>query len=239
MAYQIYPAESRYSADHGWLQSNFSFSFADYYDPDNMNFGVMRVLNDDVVQPGRGFGAHPHREMEIVSVVLQGHLRHQDSTGQSATTTFGGVQRMSAGTGVIHSEMNPSDTEAVHFLQMWFEPDTRKLIPSYEQTQFQTEAMKGQLLPIVSKRLASEGIAYINQDLTIYLSDLDPADHVEFKTGEERRLFVFVLEGSLRLNEEIVLNRRDSARITNESTLKFQPASPQQSVRFMLIDLPK
>lgn len=238
MTYQIYPAESRHSANHGWLQSNFSFSFADYYDPDNMNFGVMRVLNDDVVQPGRGFGAHPHREMEIVSIVLKGQLRHQDSTGQSATTTFGGVQRMSAGTGVIHSEMNPSDTEEVHFLQLWFEPDTPRLTPSYENTSFRPESIKGQLLPIVSKHLASDEIAYINQDLTIYLSELDSAESVEFRTDEERKLFVFVLEGSLRLNEEAVLNRRDSARITNQSFLSFQSASRQQPVRFMLIDLP-
>ena len=105
---RVYPAASRYSADHGWLQSNFSFSFADYYDPENIAFGPMRVLNDDFIQGHRGFGAHPHREMEIVSIVLQGQLKHEDSTGHSAITTFGGVQRMSAGTGIIHSEVNPS-----------------------------------------------------------------------------------------------------------------------------------
>ena len=133
---QVYPAQSRYHADYGWLKTYHSFSFGDYYDPNNIQFGPMRVLNDDFVAPLRGFGAHPHQEMEIVSIVLKGHLKHEDSTGHTATTTFGGVQRMSAGTGIVHSETNPSPTEEVNFLQLWFLPEVRGLTPSYERTTF-------------------------------------------------------------------------------------------------------
>lgn len=236
MSIQVYPADSRFTSNHGWLVSKFSFSFAEYYDPQNVRFGVMRVLNDDIVQPGKGFGAHPHREMEIVSIVLKGQLQHQDSTGQTAVTEFGGVQRMSAGTGVIHSEMNPSDTEEVNFLQMWFEPDTRGLPPSYQKTTFQPEKMKGELLPVVSKRFASEEVAYIHQDLTIFLSDLEAGESVQHAQEPDRKRFVFVIEGSVVLGDgKTKLGRRDSARITNLETLDIQAAEPS---RLMLIDLP-
>lgn len=231
----IYPSQSRYFADHGWLQSRFSFSFAEYYDPNNVRFGPMRVLNDDIVQPLKGFGPHPHREMEIVSIVLEGLLKHEDSTGQSAITTFGGVQRMSAGTGVIHSEVNPSETEPVNFLQLWFEPDTRGLQPSYQQTWFDPEKMKNHLLPIVAKNPSSDEIAHINQDLTIYLSDLEPDQELIFTQKEGRRIFLFVIEGDLTLNRNSLLNRRDSARITKTPELQL---FTKNGSRLMLIDLP-
>lgn len=230
----IYKAEERYTADHGWLKSNFSFSFAEYYDPKNMQFGPMRVLNDDIVQPLRGFGAHPHREMEIVSIVLKGQLKHEDSTGQSAITTFGGVQRMSAGTGVIHSEVNPSSSEEVNFLQLWFMPEQYGLTPSYEKTEFNVDEMKNHLLPIVSKQ-SGENIALIHQDLTIYLSDLDGEGELIIQQEQNRRMFFFVIEGDVELNQEQKLNRRDSARITDISELRIKAKS---NVRFMLIDLP-
>lgn len=118
----VYKAQSRYTTDHGWLKSSFSFSFAEYYDPANMGFGPLRVFNDDVVQPLTGFGPHPHREMEIVSIVLKGELEHKDSSGRQEVIRPGDVQRMSAGTGIIHSEMNPSASQEVNFLQLWFEP---------------------------------------------------------------------------------------------------------------------
>jgi len=231
---KIYPAESRYHANHGWLQSNFSFSFADYYDPSNIHFGNLRVLNDDTVAPGKGFGAHPHQEMEIVSIVLKGHLAHQDSTGRSEQTTWGGIQRMTAGTGVVHSEMNPSDSEEVQFLQLWFIPDTRGLTPSYEQTSYDPAQMKNNLLPVVSKSQKGENIASIHQDLTIYLADLD-ADHtIDFSQPAGRKIFVFVLEGEITLNDEHVLAKRDSARITDTSELKIKASA---DAKFMLIDL--
>ncbi|OCA81299.1 pirin family protein [Pseudobacillus wudalianchiensis] len=231
----IYPANARYTADHGWLKSNFSFSFAEYYDPENMSFGPMRVLNDDIVKPLRGFGAHPHREMEIVSIVLEGYLKHEDSAGHSETTTFGGVQRMSAGTGVVHSEVNPSSTENVNFLQLWFEPEQHRLTPSYEKTSFDVEKMQNHLLPVVSKEHASDQTAYIHQDLTIYLSDLEKDRKITFTQREGRRIFLFVIEGDLLLDGETVLNKRDSARITDMNRLQLETES---GARFMLIDLP-
>ncbi|WP_426453149.1 pirin family protein [Paenibacillus sp. S-38] len=229
----IYPASSRYSADHGWLQSNFSFSFGDYYDPDNTGFGPLRVFNDDTIQGGRGFGAHPHREMEIVSVVLQGQLKHEDSTGHSAVTTFGEVQRMSAGTGIIHSEMNPSE-EPVTLLQLWFTPDRKGLEPSYETSRYELSALKNALLPVVSNR-SGEGVAHIHQDMTIYLSELEGGRELLFEQPEGRRIFVFVMEGGLTLNGEQALSRRDAARITGTPSLRVRS---EQGAQWMLIDLP-
>ncbi|UUZ80751.1 pirin family protein [Paenibacillus sp. P26] len=230
---RIYPAASRYSADHGWLKSNFSFSFGDYYDPENTRFGPLRVFNDDIIAPHRGFGAHPHREMEIVSVVLKGQLKHEDSTGHSAVTTFGEVQRMSAGTGIIHSEVNPGD-EDVHLLQIWFAPDRPGLTPSYETTKYDPSRMAGALLPIVSNQ-SGEHIAHIHQDMTIYLSELGAGQSLEFVQPEGRRIYVFTIEGELTLNGDAKLARRDAARI--EGTPRLSIRSEADST-FMLIDLP-
>jgi quercetin 2,3-dioxygenase len=232
---KIYPAESRFTSDHGWLKSNFSFSFAEYYDPNNMNFGPMRVLNDDIVQPLTGFGMHPHQEMEIVSIVLKGQLKHEDSTGNSKILRPGEVQRMTAGTGIIHSEMNPSSTEEVNFLQMWFLPNERGLQPSYEEKAYNQEAMKNNLLPVVSNLPQSEDVAFIHQDLTIYLSKLDSGKTLSFKQEENRRIFFFVIEGDVVLNQDYKLKKRDSARITDQPTLTIQTDS---GAFFMLIDLP-
>lgn len=231
---KVYPAESRHTNDHGWLKSNFSFSFADYYDPNNLSFGPLRVFNDDLVQPSKGFGAHPHREMEIVSVVLSGHLQHEDSAGNKATTTFGGVQRMSAGTGIVHSEINPSDTEPVEFLQLWFTPQVNGLAPSYEQTYFNPDQMKNRLLPIVSHQ-ASENVALIQQDLTMYLSELEANQSLSFEQGEGRRIYIFILEGEVTLQGESKLKRRDAARIIDQSRLDIRS---ETGSKFMLIDLP-
>jgi len=232
---QVFPADKRYYANHGWLQSYFSFSFAEYFDRNNMNFGPLRVLNDDVVKPLHGFGAHPHQEMEIVSIVLSGLLKHEDSLGNTAVTTFGGIQRMSAGTGIIHSEVNPSATEDVNFLQLWFLPEEYGLTPSYEQTNFDVEKLKNQLLPVVSKNPDSKGVAHIHQDLTIYLSELEIDKTITFTQAKGRRIFLFVIEGNLTVNSDTVLNKRDSARITNIHELTLTANSHS---RFMLIDLP-
>lgn len=230
---QIYPAENRHTADHGWLKSAFSFSFADYYDASNLSFGPLRVLNDDIVQPSRGFGAHPHREMEIVSIVLKGQLKHQDSTGTTATTTYGEIQRMSAGRGIVHSEMNPSSEEEVHFLQLWFEPKEFGIEPSYEHTRFSLDRMKNQLLPVVSHQSSPE-VAYIHQDLTMYMSELEEGKSITFEQKTDRRTFVFVIEGELEVQGE-KLKRRDSARIENETNLTL---ATNVGATFLLIDLP-
>lgn len=231
--FNIYPAASRFAGDRGWLKSQFSFSFADYYDPENTSFGPLRVFNNDIVQGGFGFGAHPHREMEIVTVVLQGQLKHEDSTGHSAVTTWGGVQRMSAGTGIIHSEVNPGE-EDCHLLQIWFTPNESQLTPSYETTTYPLEAMKGALLPIVSHQ-SGEHVAHIHQDLTMYLSDLSTNEQVIFNQAAGRRIFLFVIEGTIVVNDTYTLHWRDAARITEHQQLSIK-ASENSIV--MLIDLP-
>ncbi|MFC4775625.1 pirin family protein [Paenibacillus sp. GCM10023252] len=233
----IYPAHERYSANHGWLRSNFSFSFADYYDASNMSFGPMRVLNDDWIAQETGFGMHPHREMEIVTLVLSGHLEHQDSLGNVAQTTWGGIQRMSAGTGIMHSEYNRSNDEPLELLQMWFTPNQTGLQPSYETTAFDTDALRNNLTLVVS---GAEGdtnhpsVASIAQDMSIYLSEPEAGHSITYSQIAGRKIFLFVLEGSVSI-EHTVLNRRDSARIEGEASMTVKA---EESSRFMLIDLP-
>lgn len=169
---QIYAAENRYQVNLGWLQSRLSFSFGEYYDPNNTDFGVMRVCNDDVVEPGRGFGAHPHSDMEIVTIVLEGAVQHSDNLGNSEITSAGEVQRMSAGTGIVHAEFNASKTEPTRFLQLWFEPRELGLFPTYETRRYDSEQLRNALLPVVTPE-GSEQAAMINQDVTLYLSRLD------------------------------------------------------------------
>ncbi|PWV97819.1 hypothetical protein DFQ01_1204 [Paenibacillus cellulosilyticus] len=239
----IYPADQRYHASHGWLESRFSFSFADYYDPNNIQFGPMRVLNDDYIAAAEGFGMHPHREMEIVTLVLSGRLEHQDSMGNKANTTWGGIQRMSAGTGIFHSEMNPSEEEPVELLQMWFIPASQGLEPSYETSSFDPQSLQGQLVPIVSgtSELQQPGkVAVIHQDMTMYLTELAEGQSVRFQQEEGRRVFLFVLEGGVNVNggtQDALLSRRDSARIEGEAELTVTGKASGSS-RVMLIDLP-
>ncbi|ANE45117.1 pirin [Paenibacillus swuensis] len=230
----VYPASSRYSADHGWLQSHFSFSFADYYDSDNMNFGPLRVLNDDIIAAGKGFGMHPHREMEIVSVVLRGQLQHQDSLGHTAVTTYGQIQRMSAGKGVMHSEFNPSENEDMNLLQMWFMPNQEGVQPSYETTTYDLAKTVNILLPIVSHQSSAE-VAHIHQDMTMYMSRLEQGKEISFNQAQNRRIFVFVTEGEITINGSTQLHNRDSARITETTALNI---SSVQGGSFILIDLP-
>ncbi|WP_199621582.1 pirin family protein [Paenibacillus alkalitolerans] len=232
----IYPAESRHSTNHGWLKSNFSFSFADYYDPDNMSFGPLRVFNDDFVKPLKGFGMHGHREMEIVSVILKGQLKHEDSMGNSEIIREGQVQRMSAGRGIMHSETNPSAEEEVNFLQLWFQPAEHGLPPSYETITFNADGMKNALLPVVSGRGGrKDGVAVIHQDITMYLSELDAGHSIAFEQEEGRRIYVFVIEGELLLNGENKLRKRDAARIEGTAGLAI---SSESGAKLMVIDLP-
>ncbi|MBP1931415.1 pirin family protein [Ammoniphilus resinae] len=232
---KIYPAEERYSGNHGWLQCNFSFSFADYYDPSNLQFGPLRVFNDDYIQPQKGFGTHPHRDMEIVTFILKGQLKHEDNTGGSEILKPGEVQRMSAGTGILHSEINSSSDEVTNSLQLWFQPLEKGITPSYEQKKYDQMATKNRLLPVVSHRMKSENIAYIHQDLTIYMSDLGADKKVVFNQEHGRKIYVFVIEGNLSLNEGYQLKRRDAARITDLTHLDL---TSSQGASFMLIDLP-
>ncbi|MFC5653139.1 pirin family protein [Paenibacillus solisilvae] len=232
---KIYPADSRYSADHGWLQANLSFSFGEFNDPDNMNFGPLRVFNDDYIHPKKGFGTHPHRDMEIVTVALKGLLQHEDNTGGKEVLRPGEVQRMTAGTGILHSEVNISEDEIANVLQLWFLPNERGLTPSYEQRAYDPQAMKNDLLPVVSSRMQAEGVTFINQDLTLYLSELEAGRNLTFEQGPDRKIYVFVIAGSVKLNGEAELARRDAARITDAAKLDIQTG---EGATFMLIDLP-
>ncbi|BBI35057.1 pirin family protein [Cohnella abietis] len=231
----IQRAIERYSADHGWLKSNFSFSFADYYDEKYLQFGPMRVLNDDSIAATEGFGMHPHREMEIVTVVLNGVLEHKDSLGNRAETTWGGIQRMSAGTGVFHSEYNISKDEQLDLLQMWFLPSVKGISPSYETTEFDTEGLADTLVPIASSNGVEGKIAHVHQDMTIYLSAPSAGKPLAFTQGAGRKVFLFVLEGEVSVNGEAKLGRRDAARIENVPELSILS---EKGARIMLIDLP-
>ncbi|MDO7906441.1 pirin family protein [Paenibacillus sp. JX-17] len=230
----IYPAAERFSFDRGWLRGSHSFAFGEYQDESNMAFGPMRVCNDDFIAPGRGFGAHPHSDMEIISIVLSGALRHEDSMGNVAVSTYGGIQRMSAGSGVIHTEHNASDEEEVNLLQLWFTPHTRGLKPSYEAITYDTDLLAGQLLPVVTPQ-GGEGQAFIHQDMTVYLSRLQSGETLHFTQTAERKVFLFVIEGSLMVHGQ-ELNTRDTARIEAEEQLGLTAGQP---VFFMLVDLPE
>jgi quercetin 2,3-dioxygenase len=230
---QVFPAAMRSTIDLGWLTSHRSFSFGDYFDPENVSFGVMRVCNDDDIAAGRGFGPHPHSDMEIVSIVLSGAIKHEDSLGHVAVTSASGVQRMSAGSGVIHAEYNASETEPLSLLQLWFMPAKRGLEPSFENVSYQPEAMINALLPVVTPE-GAEHAAKIHQDMSIYLSKLDAGKQLEFRQGENRRLFLFVVKGKLSANE-VVLETKDTARMEAEAHVSF---TAMEDTHFMLIDLP-
>ncbi len=192
------PKDERGHADHGWLDSHHTFSFADYYDPRHMGFRALRVINDDRVAPGRGFGTHPHRDMEIISYVLEGGLEHKDSMGTGSVIRPGDVQRMSAGTGVLHSEFNASKTEAVHFLQIWIEPSQRGVKPSYEQKTFSLEDKKGRLRVIASPD-GRDGSVTIHSNAVVYAGVFDAGDSAELRLSK-RNAWVHVARGAARVN---------------------------------------
>jgi len=232
---QRYPSNSRYLVDLGWLRSGLSFSFGEYFDPENTAFGVMRVCNDDQVAGGKGFGPHPHSDMEIVTVVLRGQVKHEDNLGNVAITAEGQVQRMSAGSGIIHAEYNASETEELHFLQLWFMPLERGGKPSFETCSYDCTRMVNQLLPVASST-GGEQIASINQDMTVYLCRLEAGKELVFTQEAGRRVFLFVIEGKLQVNEHL-LRTRDTARIQAENLLQLA-TDPGEYAYFMLIDLP-
>jgi len=198
---EIRRSDERGHAQHGWLDSFHSFSFADYYDPKHMGFGALRVINEDRVEPGRGFGAHGHRDMEIISYVLDGGLAHKDSMGNGSVIRPGDVQRMSAGTGVTHSEFNASDRDPVHFLQIWIEPASRGIAPGYEEKRFEPESKRGRLRLIASPD-GADGSVTIHQDARLHAAILDGADAVTHVLAERRRVYVHVIRGEVEVNGE-------------------------------------
>lgn len=230
---QLYPSNLRYSVDLGWLRSHLSFSFGEYFDENNTEFGVMRVCNDDEVAGGKGFGPHPHSDMEIVTVVLRGQIKHEDNLGNVEVISAGEVQRMSAGSGIIHAEYNASETEELNILQLWFMPTERGLTPSFETSRYDPQGMLNRLLPVVSP-VGGEQVASIHQDMTIYLSKLEMNKDLLFTQEAGRRVFLFVIEGELTVNGQ-TMKTRDTARFEKETSLSI---AATEDAFFMLIDLP-
>ena len=196
---EIRRSNERGLADHGWLRSFHTFSFAEYHDPKHMGFGPLRVINEDRVAPGQGFGTHGHRDMEIISYVLEGGLAHKDSMGNGSVIREGDVQRMSAGTGVRHSEYNASESDLVHFLQIWIEPNERGVAPSYEEKHFDAASKRGALRLIASSD-GREGSVRIHQDADLYATLLDGDDAVDFTPGAGRKVYVHVVRGAAQVN---------------------------------------
>jgi len=192
-------AQERGHAQHGWLDSFHSFSFAEYHDPEHMGFGPLRVINEDRVQPAQGFGTHAHRDMEIISYVLEGELAHKDSMGNGSVIRPGDVQRMSAGTGVRHSEFNASATQPVHFLQIWIEPETRGVKPGYEEKHFDTASKRGQL-KLIASRDGRDGSVLIHQDANLYATVLDGDAPITHALAQGRQAYVHVARGNVTVN---------------------------------------
>ena len=212
-------SQDRGHADHGWLQSYHSFSFAGYYDPAHMGFGNLRVINEDRIAPGTGFGAHGHRDMEIVSYVLSGELAHKDNMGNVKGIPPGDVQRMSAGTGVMHSEFNHAQGQTTHFLQIWIEPNVQGIAPSYEQKTF-ADAEKRGVLRLVASPDGAHGSVTIHADAAIYAGLLDADEAVTLALNPERKTYVHLIRGALEVNGH-ALSGGDAAQIEKESTLSL------------------
>ena len=223
-------AKDRHFADHGWLKTFWLFSFSDYYDPSNIHHGVLRVFNDDIVEAGQGFGMHPHKDMEIITIILKGEISHKDSMGNEKNIKRGEIQRISAGTGVYHSEFNDG-SEDLHLYQIWILPDKQGIQPSYEQKSFDPAKSKNSLLPVVNPQHI-DGAISINQDASIYLSDLEKGNSVTHTTDAARKLFVYVTKGDISINGE-TFAQNDQARISEEGTLKIDA---NEDAEFMLID---
>lgn len=213
-------AEDRGHADHGWLDTRHTFSFADYYDPRHMGFRALRVINEDRVQPGRGFGTHGHRDMEIVSYVLEGALEHKDSMGTGSVIRPGDVQRMSAGTGVHHSEYNASKTEIVHFLQIWIVPDKSAIAPGYQQKAFSTDDKRARLRLIVSPE-GTDGSVSIHADARIHAATLTEGDRVEHVVLPGRHTWIQVARGRVKA-AGIDLSAGDGAWASEAQTIRIE-----------------
>lgn len=229
----VRPANERGHADHGWLDTYHTFSFANYYDPANMGFRSLRVINEDRVQGGGGFGAHSHRNMEIITYVLEGALEHRDSMGNGSVMRPGDVQRMSAGTGIGHSEYNHSADEAVHFLQIWIKPERAGLTPGYEQRTYTPEEKRGQLRLIASHD-GRDGSVKINQDAELYATLLEPGEEVEHRLGAGRHAWVQVVDGRVSLNGT-ALSAGDGAAVSQEELLKIVAEEKSETLLFDLV----
>jgi len=228
---KIRRANERGHASHGWLDTYHTFSFADYYDPEWMGYRTLRVINDDVVMPGMGFGAHPHRDMEIITYILSGSLQHKDSMGNGRIIRPGEVQYMSAGTGVQHSEFNPSKDEAVHLLQIWIQPDSRGVTPRYAEKSLK-DAPAGRFNLVTSKS-GRDGSIAIHQDADLWVARLDSGNRVTHKVAAGRNAWIHVAEGEVSL-DGTTLKGGDAAAVTGQTDLELKADKPAQVLLFDL-----
>jgi redox-sensitive bicupin YhaK (pirin superfamily) len=232
----FHKADSRGYADHGWLKSHHSFSFAGYQNPERMNFGMLRVLNDDLVQPKMGFGTHPHQNMEIISIPLKGALSHKDSMGNKRAIEVGEVQAMSAGTGLTHSEFNDSKSEEVNFLQLWIIPEEMSVKPNYEQRKFSNEGKTNQLQTVVTPKDKLEGDALpISQQAYIYRASLDEGKNLDVNLKSKNNgIYIFVVEGEVDVENNELL-RRDAIGISDSDKVSISSKSDSDLV---IIEVP-
>lgn len=230
---EIRKSEDRGHANHGWLDSYHTFSFADYYDEKHMGFGPLRVINEDRVNAGAGFGTHGHRDMEIISYVLEGELAHKDSMGTGSVIRPGDVQRMSAGSGVRHSEFNHAKDQTTHFLQIWIQPNVNGIPPSYEEKHFAAEEKRGRLRLIASPD-GADGSVLIHQDAKLYAGLFDGAETADLALAPGRRAFVHIARGSVTVNG-VALNTGDALKVTDVNSLKISDGQQAEVLVFDLV----
>ena len=228
----IIPSETRGSADHGWLKARHTFSFADYFDPERVHFGALRVINEDRVAPSKGFGTHPHRDMEIVTYPISGSIEHKDSMGNGTVIPAGEVQRMTAGTGVLHSEFNHSQDEELHLLQIWFLPEHNNLEPGYEQQPVPREE-KLNRLRLIGSRDGRDGSLTIHQDVDLYASILETGNTVQLDGVGDRRIFVQVVAGDIDVNGT-QLSAGDGLQLTDNDEVVVSASSESEFLLFNL-----
>ena len=230
----FYPANERGTNDLGWLKANFSFSFGQYYHPDKVHFGVLRVLNDDVIAPGRGFGSHPHDNMEIITIPLEGALEHKDSMGNIGVISTGEVQVMSAGTGIYHSEYNHSTTSPSKTLQIWLFPKEKNIEPRYDQKNFNNLLKINELTTLISP-VKNNDTLWINQDATFSMGEFNPGKEIKYDIKTQGNgVYVFVLEGCVKINDSI-LNKRDAIGVYNTSSITIETETQS---RLLIMDIP-
>lgn len=230
----IHRAESRGESELGWLHSRFSFSFANYYDPEKMGFGLLRVLNDDIVEPKTGFGTHPHNNMEIITIILDGELEHRDSMGSGSIIHKGEVQVMSAGSGITHSEMNPSNGEKVNLFQLWIFPKEQNIKPRYDQKKFSVEERKNNLQTVASG-FKTNGALYIHQDAAITLGNVEKGKNIMYKNFKPGNCsYLLVINGKINLSGE-ELSTRDAIGIWEQDQLEI---SAEENTDFVIVEVP-